>query len=100
MAIKYHVRMLSRANKDITIIEEALKEYPQKAGRLFAEIDEKLLLLEDMPYMWPVYQPRPEYRIMVLEDHVLFYVVDESQHIVKVYRIIYGRRYIPDLLND
>jgi len=49
------------------------------------------MMLEDMPYMWPEYQLKPEYRRMVLEDHLLFYTVDEDERKVKIYRVLYSK---------
>jgi len=93
--MKYKVKYLPRADRDLIEINEVLAEYPRKAVRLFQEIDRKVRGLEDMPRMWPVYQPRPRYRRMVLEDYLLFYIVDEPKHEVYVYRIIYYRMDIP-----
>jgi len=73
-------------------------DYPNKAKRLFQEIDKNLKSLEDMPYLYPVYQRNPKYRRMVLEDHLLFYYVDENKHEVKVYRILYDKMDIENQL--
>ena len=48
-----------------------------------------------MPYTWPVCQVKPKYRQMILEDHLLFYAVDEDECKVKVYRVLYNRMDIP-----
>ena len=93
--MKYKVIYLSIFDRDIARISEALADYPNKAKRLFQEIERKLKTLEDMPYSWPVYQIKPEYRQMILEDHLLFYKVDESESKVKVYRVFYGKMDIP-----
>jgi plasmid stabilization system protein ParE len=93
--MKYKVEYLSIADRDIVTMSEALADYPNKARRIFQEMEKKLILLEDMPYMWPVYQCKPEYRKMVLEDHLLFYTIDEVEHRVKVYRILYDKMDIP-----
>ena len=93
--MKYKVSYLPKADRDIQQIDDALSEYPNKAKRLFQEIEKKVKNLEDMPYMWPVYQLKPEYRQMVLEDHLLFYNVDEKEHKVKIYRILYAKMDIP-----
>jgi len=89
--MKYKVEYLSIANRDVLTMGDALADYPNKARRIFQEMERKLILLEDMPYMWPTYQLKPEYRRMVLEDHLLFYLVDEIEHKVKVYRILYDK---------
>jgi plasmid stabilization system protein ParE len=77
---------------DIIRIDEALSDYPSKATRIFQEMDRKVTDLEDMPYMWPVYHAKPEYRKMILEDHLLFYKVDEDDHKVRIYRVLYDKK--------
>ena len=94
--MKYKVSYLPTADRDIQQIDDTLSDYPDKAKRLFQEIERKVKYLEDMPYMWPVYHLKPEYRQMVLEDHLLFYTVDEKEHKVKVYRVLYAKMDIPN----
>jgi len=89
--MKYKTIYLPVANRDIIRVDDALKEYPNKAKRIFLEMESKVTDLEEMPYMWPAYQARPEYRRMILEDHLLFYKVDEDEHKIKVYRILYDK---------
>ena len=96
--MKYKPVYLPIANRDIVRIDEALSEYPNKAARIFQEMDKKVAFLEDLPYMWPVYQAKPEYRQMILEDYLLFYKVDEDEHKVKIYRILYNKMDIPEYL--
>ena len=64
--MKYKVIYLPIAGRDIVRINDALADYPNKAKRLFQEIERKLKILEDMPFSCPVYQIKPEYRQMVL----------------------------------
>ena len=91
MIMKYTVKYLPSLAKDIHRISEALNKYPAKARRLMKEMDEKLLKLETMPKMWPVFHEIPKYRRMVLEDHLLFYRVDDKRREVKACRIFYHR---------
>ena len=49
--MRYKIKYLPIANLDILAIDEVLAEYPNKAGRIFQEMDKKLKLLEDMPHM-------------------------------------------------
>jgi len=91
MDMKYKPIFLPIADRDIIRIEEALSEYPSKAARILREIDRKVALLEDMPYMWQVYQSKPEYRRMIVEDYLLFYKVDEVDHKVRIYRVLYDK---------
>ena len=98
--MRFEIAYLPIADKDLARISDALIEYPAKAKRLFQEIDNKIKVLEDMPFLWPEYEPRPEYRKMVLEDHLLFYSVDQSEQKIKVYRILYSKMDIPTHLNS
>ena len=98
MGMKYKPIYLPVANLDIIRIDNALTDYPNKAKRLFQEMERKIVDLEDNPYMWPAYQVRPEYRRMILEDHLLFYKVDEDEHKVRIYRILYDKMNIPEHL--
>ena len=95
MDTKYEAFYLPLADLDILRIADALREYPDKAKRLFQEINGKVKALEDMPYMWPTYQAKPEYRQMILEDHLLFYFVDKVERKVEIYHISYGNMDIP-----
>jgi plasmid stabilization system protein ParE len=96
--MKYKVSYLPIANEDIVDICDALTDYPKKAQRLFQEMEKKLKLLEDLPHMWPVYPLSPEYRQMILEDHLLFYTVDDNECKIKVYRILYAKRDITQII--
>ena len=91
----YKVEYLPIADRDVLAMSDALADYPNKARRIFKEMEKKLILLEVMPYMWPIYQLHPEYRRMVLEDYLLFYIVDDIEHCVKVYRILHNKMDIP-----
>lgn len=89
--MKYTIEYLPSLSRDIYQISETLARYPNKAKRLFKEMDEKLLCLTDTPFMWEIFHAQPKYRKVVLEDHLLFYTVDEEQRIVRVCRILYHR---------
>ena len=98
MVMKYKPVFLPLANNDIIRIDEALSDYPDKTRRIFMEMDKKVALLEDMPYMWPVYQANQEYRRMIIEDHLLFYKVDEGERKIKIYRVLYNKMNISEHL--
>ena len=91
MVMKYSVKYLPSPARDIYRISEALHEYPDKAKRLFHEMDKKILMLEKMPLMYSVFYARPKYRLIVLEDHLLFYTVDIIKREVKLHRILYSK---------
>ena len=97
--MKYKPIYLPIANLDIARIDESLSDYPGKAARIFHYMDKKVTLLEELPYIWPVYLAKPEYRRMILEDYQLFYKVDESNHKVRIFRILYSKMDIPEHLD-
>jgi len=89
--MRYKTIYLPVANRDIIRIDDALTDYPNKAKRIFLEMESKVADIEEMPFMWPAYQAKPEYRRMILEDHLLFYKVDEGELEIKIYRILYDK---------
>jgi plasmid stabilization system protein ParE len=93
--MKFKVTYLPIFHHDILKMTEALADYPIKAKRLFQEMDRKLLALEDIPYIWAVYHANPKYRQMILEDHLLFYLVDEDERKIRAYRVLYDRMDVP-----
>jgi plasmid stabilization system protein ParE len=98
--MRYKVRLLPQANRDIAILADILAPHPHKAARLFQEMERKLELLKDNPLICPAYHASPAYRRMNLEGHALFYIVDDDKCEVKVYRVIYAKRDIDSLLED
>ncbi|MDR1571898.1 MAG: type II toxin-antitoxin system RelE/ParE family toxin [Clostridiales Family XIII bacterium] len=98
--MKYKVIFLPGANRDIASLADVLTPYPNRARRIFQEMERKLEQLKDNPFMWTTYHANPKYRRINLEDHALFYVVGEDSHEVRIYRVIYAKRDIPTLLDE
>jgi plasmid stabilization system protein ParE len=96
----YKIKYLPSFSRDINNIAAALSAYTSKTKRLLKEMDKKLLLLEDNPFMCPAFHAYPKYRKMVLEDHLLFYTVNEKEHVVNVHHILYARMDIERRLKD
>jgi plasmid stabilization system protein ParE len=94
----YKIKLLPQANRDIAGLADILSPYPNKAKRLFQEMERKLIQLQDNPLAWPIYPANPKYRRMILEGHALFYIADEDRREVQVYRVLYAKRDIPRLL--
>ncbi|MCL2570852.1 MAG: type II toxin-antitoxin system RelE/ParE family toxin [Defluviitaleaceae bacterium] len=98
--MKYKVILSSYANRDLARLANILEPHPNKAKRLFKEIEHKLDLLEDTPLMCQEYPANPKYRRMNLEGHALFYTVDEAKREINIYRVIYAKRDIERLLSE
>lgn len=96
--MKYSSILSSYATRDLAILADILSPHPNKARRLFKEMEDKLDLLEDNPYMCPVYHANPKYRRMNLENHALFYTIDEVKRKINIYRVIYAKRDIEKIV--
>lgn len=95
MSKKYQIEYLPIAEKDLSeIIGYIQLDSPQSALSLLDEFDEKILLLEDFPYLGKVPKdPRLQYlsyRVLVVSSYLVFYVV--KSEIVEIRRILHGRR--------
>jgi len=83
---------------DIANVESYLEEYPQKAKRVFEDMDRKLSNLIDNPELYPIYEDFPEFRKIVVEDHLVFYTINERPENIEVHRLIYGKMDVPKQL--
>ena len=89
------IEYISTFHADVQGILHFLKEYPDKAARIFAKADKSISRLEYMPEMYPVYEEVPSFRFIVVEDYLVFYKFVEEKGIVEVHRLLYGRMDIP-----
>jgi len=66
--MKYTVKYLPSLHRDIYRIGEVLTEHPKKARRLLKEMDEKLLQLEDMPFIWPIFSSPEDMAFAIMQN--------------------------------
>ena len=91
------MRYLPLAGADLEAIDAYLSDfYPGTAGRFFADLKEKLLLLQETPEMGAVYR---QYRRLIVGQYLVFYVVNQEAACVDIYRIIRGTSDIGRQLN-
>jgi toxin ParE1/3/4 len=76
-----------------------LEEYPQKAARIFAKLDKQLAGLKKMPEMYPLYEGFPSFRVITIEDYLVFYTVNKRSKAIEVHRLLYGGMDIPNKMN-
>ena len=98
--MKYRVRHTPQASRETAIIANALVAYPKMGKRIFKEMDMKLKVLNENPFVWPVYHANPKYRRMNIEGHSIFYIVDEGKREVIICHIYYSKRDIEGLIED
>jgi plasmid stabilization system protein ParE len=89
--MKYQVTFLESARQDNKSIKKYLSRfYPGTPKRFSAKLKSYTANLMDMPYMFPVYEENRRYRKMVVANYLVFYTVDDTQHLVQIHRIIPG----------
>ena len=77
-------------------------ESPDAAKSIMKEIDDTIMKLKDMPFMFPKCdEPLDvfEYRKIIIKNYILIYYVDESQNIVNLLRCFYGKSNYLDFFN-
>ena len=89
--MKYGVKYFSAIRRDREVIKTHLDQYSTSAAkRLFGKIKTKLEIVKDNPYIYREYERRPQFRVMVVDDYLVFYKVNESKKIIEVHRILNG----------
>jgi plasmid stabilization system protein ParE len=97
----YKVEYLPPAITDILETEAYLNEYSQAAADRFTEaIVQKTAALVEHPRMYPAYEDAPYFRRMILENHLLFYSVDEKRQLIVVHRVLHAKRDISRIMSE
>ncbi|MBC7341617.1 MAG: type II toxin-antitoxin system RelE/ParE family toxin [Clostridia bacterium] len=105
MEKKYRLRYLKLAQSDLLDMVSYISgqlHAPQAATELIDKLDKAISQLEEFPFSGRPYQAKrtleDEYRILVVENYLVFYTVQENEGIVEIRRIIYGKRNYERLL--
>jgi len=96
----YKIEYISSFHRDVLEVVAYLEDYQQKAKRIFEKLDNRLIKLVENPEMYPVYMDFPEFRKIVIEDYLVFYMTKEQDEIIEVHRILSGHMDLITLLND
>ena len=89
--MSYKTEFTPSFDLDLAEMDFVLHEYPQKAKRIIEKIDKALSMLVKMPKMHPVYEDFPDFRRIVIEDYLVFYIINEEKKIIEIHRLIYGK---------
>ena len=69
---------------------------PQAAERFYQAVGEKLELLREQPYIFPLYHDEKlsaeGYHFVVIDNYLMFYLIDDDTSIVNIARLLYGKR--------
>ena len=94
------VKLLSLAEKGLDEICQYLSQfYPGTPGRFLDALETIFDNLRVNPKMYPVFEYNNEYRRFVIDDFLGFYITDEKDKLVRIYRILYGKRSITTILD-
>lgn len=97
----YKIVILPVAEHDLDSIVDYLNGfYPSTAVRQYDRLVEAILTLEEYPNKFEEYRPGQYhyiYRKMVVDDYLVFYVVEETE--VVIHRILHGTRDISRYLD-
>ena len=93
--MSYRAVFLDMAKADSGCIEEYLSQfYPSTADNFITHLEKTVSNIEAMPYMYPVYDDFPFFRMAIIDDYLLFYSVDDDLNLVSIHRIIHSKRNI------
>ena len=87
----YRVKYFETVRTDRAVIKAHLDQFSQPAAkRLFGKIRSRMELVKHNPYMYKAYNRRPQFRVMVVDDYLVFYKVDDEEKTIEVHRVLHG----------
>ncbi|WP_026394981.1 type II toxin-antitoxin system RelE/ParE family toxin [Acetobacterium malicum] len=97
----YEIEITEQADDDLREIFEYLAvevQSPQNASGQLDRLEESIMKLDQLPERFRTYDKEPwrsrGLRIMPVDNYCVFYIQDESNHIVTIIRVLYGSRNI------
>jgi toxin ParE1/3/4 len=95
----YNVIIELTAKRDLQGILHYIKNIlraPEAAKRIYIKIKNEILTLNQMPMRNNAVQEQPYASMglhkLLVENYIVFYIIDEQKHEVHVLRILYNRR--------
>ena len=91
--MRYRIRYLPDTVADRREIRAYLSQYyASTVAAFFHALKEKTERLKEFPYACPVYEDDPDYRMLVVGDYLVFYMVNEDKKTVEIHRMFHGSR--------
>ena len=95
----YKIRIMKPAQNEMYDIYRYISEElhdPAAAARRVSVIDENIQSLKENPARFPLvrdnYLASKGFRMIVVKNHLVFFIIREKEKTVSVMRILYGRR--------
>ena len=95
---KFSVVITDVAERDMEDIYEYIETKllaDKSAKKLVSEIKQKILELENNPYMYPEVYTKPNHELyhkLTVKKYVVLYQVDENSRNVVIYKVEYGMK--------
>ena len=103
----YEVSVTRQAQLDMKTIYEYIAQTlmePEIAKKQYARIEKAINTLDEMPERFRQYAKKPwksrNLRVMPVDNFLAFYIVDNTNYVVTVIRIMYGARNIEAELDN
>lgn len=103
--MKYTVKLSTQASEDIKDIYEYIADVlceKETALNILNLFEENILSLSEMPGRYRIYESEPwqsrGVHVMSVKKYLIFYVINEEEKTVNVFRVIYGSRDIENVL--
>ena len=89
--MKHRIKYLPDAVADRDTIKAYLSQfYGSTSSNFFTLLKKRTEQLKAFPCSCPVYEDDHDYRVLVVGDFLVFYMVNEEQKTIEVHRIIHG----------
>jgi plasmid stabilization system protein ParE len=96
---EYSVKLFGMAEDDLDeICEYLLRFYPGTVGRFLEALEKSFDNVAHNPRICQPYEWNKVYRRVVAGDYLAFYKIDDDEKRLDVYRILHGKRNIPEYL--
>ncbi len=103
--MKYTVKLSTQANEDIKEIYEYIADVlceKEIASNILNLFEKNILSLSEMPGRCRIYESEPwqsrGVHVMSVKNYLIFYVINEEERTVNIFRVIYGSRDIEKFL--
>lgn len=103
----YTVLITDRADRDIRAIYEYIAYHlgsPENAENTLDKLENSIMKLERLPYRYRAYEREPwksrGFRVMPVENYLVFYVPDDEKETVSIVRVMYGGRDIEKHIDE
>ena len=97
----YEIEYLPIAISDIAEVEAYLSQfYESTASRVMERLEERISLLSENPKMCQVSRYNRHFRQMVVENYLVFYVVDVELKIVVISRVLRAQADVRNVIGD